>query len=336
MSTLNDIAKVANVSTATVSRALKGDKKIKTETRNKIVEIAKELNYYSNMNNIVFSEVYTKTVGIICPEIISYNYSNLVNSITSNLKKHGFSIILGTTDFELDEERRLLELFAQKNVCGIIIVMFNELEIIEDLKEFKGKHDIPIIQISNYNYADDYDSISICNETAVRKAIQHLVELGHKNIGIIGDRYTNFRNKLMKEAIDDFGLTGNLIISNESRFEVAGYEGVVNMMESVDVMPTAIVTAYDYIALGTIRALRERGLKVPEDVSIIGFDNILTSAYLHKSLTTISIPSKVMGEISSRLMMGKIKDKSQIIQHTLINPELIIRETTIQLIDKNN
>jgi len=331
MATIKDIASIAGVSAATVSRALKEDPRIGQETRSRILEVAREMNYYSNKNNIAFLETYSKTIGIIVPEILSYNYSNLVNAIAANLKKDGYSLILGFTEFQVSEQKRLLQVFAQKNVCGIIHILYHDDEMTEFLRMFREKNDLPLIQIANYSFCEEYDSIMVCNETAVGKAIAHLVELGHSKIGVIGDVIARYRMECVEKAVKDFGLELNrkhIVSSQTKRFEPAGYEAMTKILKNRQDVPTAVIAAYDYVAFGAMRALLENGYRIPEDISIIGFDNILSASFAWKALTTISMPSQEMGAIAARIIVNKIEGKNDVTQHITINPELVIKETT--------
>lgn len=333
MATIQDIAKKLGVSNATVSRALNNDGRISISTRKRVVAVAEELEYtgYSRKAHRTSDTM----VGIITPEILSNNYSSIASTIVTNLLNKGYVGLLGVTDFDKEVEKNWLVTFAKIGVAGIIVIMYNDSETIPSLIEFKKNCRIPVIQIANFEEYSDYDSLMISNSLAAKMITTHLNGLGHRDVGIITDVEANRR---ASELLRYFGeqeirvKKEHHITVEGARFEKAGYEGMMKLLQHSD-LPSAIVTTYDYIAIGALRACEEKKIRVPEDLSLISIDNIGTAAYTSKALTTVSMPTEDVGRIATTILTDRIRlGKAQgAIQHISLNPELIIRETTAPL-----
>ncbi len=331
MATLKDIALKAEVTVSTVSRALNGNSEIKKATRDRIVQIARELNYISNKNETYFCGSTLKTIGLICPEIRGNFYSSLVNTMEVEIKEAGYTMILGLTNFKSEEELRYLDLFEKKNVDGIVFITTMNDSIKEELVNFKARCSIPLIQLANVFEVEEYDCIRFDDKLGVTLAVEHLLDLGHADIAYIGENLTKDRQKHFVDALKKHGIKINndFIKSGEERFEEAGYLRMKEILATEDKLPTAIFASYDDVAIGAMRAIYESGRKIPEDISVIGIDNIYLTSYLYKSLSTISNPTNEMMNIAIRILLDKIEDKgNKVIQHVVVKPELIIREST--------
>ncbi len=175
----------------------------------------------------------------------------------------------------------------------------------------------------HYDYikTDDYKGVSI--------AIEYLIKLGHRRIAYIGDMQSKLRLKPYIDTLNknNISVHDDLIRLGEERFEEGGYERMSELLD-LEELPTAVFASYDDVAIGAMKAIYERNLKIPEDISIIGLDNINVSSYLYRPLTTISQPLNEMGEIATRILLDKIGKKNSAIQHVVLQPQLIIRETT--------
>ena len=198
---------------------------------------------------------------------------------------------------------------------------------------FKAKCDIPLIQVNTEIRNESYDYIEIDDYKGVSLAVDHLIELGHSKICYLGDIISNMRIKSFKDTLrkNSIEVDEDLIRVGEERFEEGGYLRM-NEVLSLNKPVTAVFASYDDVAVGAMRAIYEKGLKIPEDISIIGVDNVRVTGYLYNKLTTISEPVDELGIIATKILIGKIEDKSnKIIQHVKLIPELIVRETTARL-----
>jgi DNA-binding LacI/PurR family transcriptional regulator len=331
MPTLKDIAIKAGVNLSTVSRALKGSDEINIETREKIINIARDLGYVSNKNEKEYSKVNLKTIGLICPEIVSIFYAQLVSTIEEKIREFGYTVFIGLTNFEYETELHYLNLFEKKSLDGIVFITSFDERIKDELKNFKKKCDIPLIQVASEIEVEEYDSIHIDNHLGVVLAVEHLIELGHKQICYIGEELTKDRLKYFLEVMKSHNLKieNDFIRSGKERREAAGYLRMKELFSAKNKLPTAIFASYDDVAIGAMKAIYENGLKVPEDISVIGIDDISIASYLYNSLSTISSPVSEMGNIAMRILFEKIQNKKNtVIQHINIKPQLVLRDST--------
>lgn len=330
LATLQDIANRAEVNVSTVSRALNDSSEIKDETKEKIVKIARELNYVSNKSNNTLLTTNTHSIGMILPEIKSY--SEVVKEIEKNIKGKGYSLIFGLTNFEYENEKHYLNLFLKKNVDGIICVTLLNKKTTEDLKEFREKYNIPVVLVETLLAVPDYDYIKIDDHRGVKMAVEHLLNLGHKKIGFIGEKLSKHRLSGYMETLKKYNIKidKDLIKIGKERYEEGGYKRMNDILK-LEQIPTAIFASYDDMAIGAIKAIYESGLEVPEDISVVGFDNVSVTAYLKKGLTTISRPVEEMGKLAVSILLRKIENKFKAVQNTELKPKLIVRETTDKL-----
>jgi len=337
MATLKDIANKAEVTISTVSRALNGNEEINKETRKRIVQIARELNYVSNKNEKEYCGSTLKTIGLICPEFKSNFYSSIANTIGARIKASGYAMIVGLTDFKYENELHYLNLFEEKNVDGIVFITGFDQRIKEDLINFKMRCSIPLVQLASFVNVEEYDCIKIDESLAVNLAFDHLVELGHRDIAFLGENFTRDRQKYFMDALKkhEMKIDSDFIRAGEERFEEAGYLGMKEILALKGKMPTAVFASYDDIAIGAMKAIFEHGLRIPEDISVVGIDDIYLARYLNIALSTVSSPVDDMTNIALKILLGKIEDSdNKTIQHVVIKPKLIIRETTARVIEK--
>ena len=337
MTTIKDIAEKLGVSCSTVSRALKCNGRISRSMRDRVFETAEKMGYPFADKGIKNS---SRLVGIIAPEIISTNYSAIVNAIISNLEHKGYSGIVGVTNFNKDTEEKWLSIFETLGVAGIIILMNNDSDSIELLKEFKRKSSVPVMQINNFEQYNEYDSLMVSNVLAAEIIAKHLKQLNHSDIAIITDIQACRRAEEIKKQLESSSLivkSSNFIKIENMRFEQAGYEAARQLLQKEE-FPTAIVATYDYLAFGIMKCFSDNGIRIPEDISLISIDNVNTASYMNKSLTTVSMPVNDAGRIATRIMVDRIESgkRQAAIQHVSLNPELIIRDTSDYNISNKN
>lgn len=330
MVTLHDIAKKLNLSASTVSRALNNSSKISKQTREHVEKVAAQMHYTGRPHKN--KQESNNIIGIICPEIISYNYSSVVESITQSLHRKGYTSIISLTNFDQQVEEALLNLYEKMRVAGIILIMYKDAASISILEQFRRRSDIPIVQIANFEEHKYYDSLMISNRYAAEMIVNHLYQLGHRDFGIITDIAATEREEAILTRLHELGIVpkkANQIVIENKRFEDAGYAGAFRILQNN--RPTALIATYDYIAIGILKACCEMNIRVPEDLSVASIDNISTSKFLNKALTTVSMPHADMGSIAARIIINRIKrrnDSAQAIQHVSLNPVLISGETT--------
>jgi DNA-binding LacI/PurR family transcriptional regulator len=331
MVTLKEIAKQAGVNISTVSRALSGEKDISEKTRENIQEIAKRLNYRPNVTARILAGKGSRMVGIIVPEIDSNYFAKLIYSLEIHLKAKGFSLMIANTQYDIKAETAAIENFCNYNMDGIFLASSIHVENLEILHRVKTVRKIPIVLLEALIPHVDYSYVMIDDTYGLSRAISYLLEKGYQRVGLLSDYILDkIRGPMYREALlrNHLNPEENPVFSHPTeRFEKAGYECMQKILNEKD-FPKAFLAGYDDIAVGAIRAIEERGLNVPEDIAIIGNDNIRESSYLHRSLTTLSPPVDKMAELGVDLLLNSIKNSTEDEIHQIIlKPELLIRET---------
>ncbi len=325
MVTLKDISKVAGVNVSTVSKALRKSDDINKETIAKIEDIAKEMGYRQKGKE----KVAEKHIGVICPEIKSNYYAHLISGIEREAKDKGYSILIGFTNFNEEVERHYLNHFIKSKTSGIILITENQV-LDKVLSSYKKDISLPVVVISSNAETAEYDCISIDDSRGVQLAIEHLISSGHKKIGYIGDYLSSVRLNAFKKAMSENGLVINAkwIKENSDRFEECGYNQMQEIINEGS-LPTAVFGAYDDIAIGVMKCLVDNNIKIPEDISVVGIDDIRVSGFVAPSLTTISVPVHEMAEITLDILNKKIENEDyKVVQSIKLAPNLVIRNST--------
>jgi len=334
---LADIAKKANVSLSTVSRALNDSSEINEETKEIIRRIAKEMNYVPNISAKALAGKGTKTVLVIVPELRSGYFAQMIYHIESALMRKEYSMIVGMTHHKQEREIDLLNIYSRRKVDGIILIgcLYKGLE--PYLHKIKKTNNVPLILMHTTNAFPDHDYIMIDDAQGIYEMIKYLKENGHTEIGFIACKVSSeYRYSAFKEAMRKNGMEykEKYVKIGTEMFELGGYQ-MMNELFKEDRLPSAIFAAYDNFALGAMKAIAERNMVVPDDISIVGYDNISESPYFRPGLTTISPPVKEMSEISVRLLIDKIENKNNVIQHIALKPQLIIRDSVKDINTEN-
>jgi len=329
MATLKDIAKAAGVDVSTASRALNGTGKVHYETREKVVEAAKKLEYYSSRMDIKYSNKLMKTIAVICADAKCQSASEIIEVMEERLQAAGYYALSGNANSHAENLRKYMDIFEGTGVEGMVLVATSQKGLKRYLENFKKKNDIPIIQVVPPYESAIYDYVKVDDVQAAEMAMEHLIGLGHKRIAFIGEESTDLRHdcycQMMKKH--NLPLREDYIMISNMRYEKAGYFACTKLLDSKE-RPTAIFSAYDDLAIGAMRAIYESGLSIPEDISIIAIDNIAISSYLYRALTTVSAPLYEVGVIASKIILSKLHDRTlRAIQHVSIKPELHVRET---------
>ena len=331
--TIKDIARIANVSHTTVSRALNNQSRIKNETKEAILAIAKELNYRPNFIARSLVMKRTKTLGLVITTIANPFYTELAQGIEAMARKLGYNIILCSTHSDLGTEKLYIDMLRSKGVDGIIFTSahMGDPNIVELAEE-----GFPLMLVNRRTYhpmiKEWVDYVGIDNIQGGFVAVEHLIKLGHQRIGIIGgssessvgfERLEGGKRALAAyglKQIDEYFLEGDFL-------KESGYRGGSKFIKMAD-PPTAIFAANDYMALGTYQAVMEEGLKVPEEMAIIGFNDIEFTAMKGIELTTIGQKKYEMGALSVESLVEKIEGrKVGPPKEIILKPELIIRKT---------
>ena len=320
MITLSKIAKLAHVSVSTVSKAFSMSKEVNTETRELIFKIAKENHCFKKYYNAKYPKI---VIAVISPEFDSSYYAKWLSEIQKYADKFNCEITVATTNFNAETEEKIIEYYKNyTEVDGIIII--------NKVSKLKEESEIPIISIGKKSIEKENMIIWFDYKSAYDKLFEILKERKIKKVGFIGDTHTNSKFNFVKKLIEennlenDEDLNGNV----KKRFESGGYEGMEKILSSGKI-PDAVVCAYDSMALGAMRCLKERNIKVPEDVSVIGMDNIEAGKYISPSLSSIGIDIQFASKTAVDNLMNILNDKPYI-KEAVIKSELHIRESIVK------
>ncbi len=331
--TIKDIARKANVSHTTVSRALNNKSRIKSETKEKILSIAKELNYRPDFIARSLVMRRTKTLGLVITTIANPFYTELSQGIETMAISLGYNIILCSTNYELSAEKKYIDMLESKGVDGII---FTSAHMGDPNIIGLAEEGFPMILVNRRTLhptvRDKVDYIGVDNIRGGFLAVEHLIKLGHERIGVIGGSSESSvgyeRLEGGKKALATYGLKviGDYFLEGDF-LRGSGYQGGKKFLE-MDKPPTAIFAANDYMALGTYQAIMEAGIKVPEEIALIGFNDIEFAAMKGIELTTIGQKKYEMGALAAKTLVERIEGrKSGPPEEIILEPELIIRKT---------
>lgn len=337
--TISDIAKAANTSIATVSRVLSdSDYPVSAAMRERVKQTAKEFNYSPNLLGRMLKRNETRDIGVIVPTIQNPFYTEVLIGIEMEAKKYGYDILLYNSFRNVKAERRHIKKLCQKQVKGIIIssVDSNPAALAEFIQTggnvvlFDQDADFPgCIKIK-------FDFIK-----ASQMAVEYLITMGHENIAflssplIIKSRRDNLEGYKQALAAHNIRMIPeNILVSEEEldiengMYEFENGKELAKQFISLEKRPTAIFTINDITAFGIIQQLSANGISVPEEVSVIGFDNIEISKMINPPLTTVNQPSYETGKIAGKLLIDAFGEKTMNNSITVyLDPSVIIRNS---------
>lgn len=331
--TIKDIAKSANVSTTTVSKVINNKvDDISKATIDKVKKVIKEQNYTPNSLARSMITKKTKTVGLIIPDIRNPFFTDLVRGAEDIANERGYNLFFCNTDDDLSKEIKYINTLIEKQVDGIALAgsANRNPKIEKDINI-----NVPLVTLDrNVYFSKVKGIIEINNFKGAYEATTHLINLGHRDILLlIGSqdlKTSKDRLKGYKEALKD-----NNIKINENNIKIGTYDKEFGKKIIDDLKgklsATAIFCGNDLIAIGAIKSLKEQGYKVPEDVSIVGFDDIYISSLLTPALTTVHQPSYKIGYTAVKLLINTLENKCTSNKTIIIEPELVIRESTSKL-----
>jgi LacI family transcriptional regulator len=326
--TLLDIAEKANVSKTTVSMVLNNNKiNVSDATRQKIYDAVKELNYIPNTVARSLSTRKTETIGIVLPDIENPFFSEMARAIEDTAGKLNYNIMFCNTDNNQDKEEKYVKLLISKLVDGVIFVSGGKSE--QNLQILENNN-VPFVIVDRYiESSKEYNGVFCDNEEGIRLGVEYLYKNNKKKIAFVTGAQKLMVAKLRLKAFEE--VTKDLNIYNEhlifqGEFTINGgmkaTEYIMNSSNTVD----AIFYSNDVMALGGLKILTRKGYKIPEDIAIMGYDNINISNLVEPELTTVAQPIYDMGKEACKLLVGLINGarKEELV---ILKPKLVIRGT---------
>lgn len=332
--TINEIAKRSGVSKATVSRVINNSKPVSDEVRQKVMAVIESTKFVPNALGRSLSLKKSHLIGVIIPDLANPVFSRIIAGMESYIRSKNYSLLITATDFNIDTGIRHIQILNEKAIDGLIFLAgaMNE-ELIQALNSFHK----PVVMIGSDIASNTIPVIEIDNKKAAYEATTYLVSLGHKSIAMIrgplSDRYAG-RERFMgyQEALKEKGLyQAGLVVEGKYSFD-HGYQAMKKLLSSKP-WPTAVFCANDLMAIGAMKCVFDEGMKVPEDISFVGFDDVEVAKMYNPTLTTIHQPFEEKGLQAIERLIDMIKlqnDKQKPSSSDLIvlPHELIVRQST--------
>lgn len=330
---LKDVADKTGFSVNTVSLALRGSPRIPEDTAMRIRDAARDLNYMPNQvaKSLVSRE--TKTIGLVLTDITNPALTQAAQSIELALAERGYSTLFATSNNDLEEEKRVIAMFQSRQVDGMLIYPRSHRDLAH-IRQLRQANYPVVLLVADPDAG--VDAVSVDERRGAYRAVRHLIEMGHSRIGIV-DSSNPMGNHEKRDgyiaALTEAGIEPDRSLSADPQGHsvIRGYWAMDKLMRLPD-RPTAVFTANDSLAIGALRWTQKNGLRVPEDVAIVGFDNIEFAEHAATPLTSVNYEIKLVTDLAvARLIEligseGTLPDPSV----TLIDPELIVRESTLR------
>ncbi|MBN2008021.1 LacI family DNA-binding transcriptional regulator [candidate division KSB1 bacterium] len=330
--TIDDVAKVANVSKATVSAVINNRPGISDKTRMKVMKVIKKLNYRPNQVARSLSIKETKTIGLLIKEINNPFFGKVMKGVFDTCSMQDYTVLLGSSELSPEKQTGCIETLTSQRVDGLIISPLQGADVDFGFLVDLLRTNYPFVMLDRiHNYTTNL--VDINNQESAYNAVKYLLELGHTRIAYFAgppysahdnDRLVGYQNALVEHGVP---VRKNYTVPVGSYIE-NGYEAGIEFFSSIPELPTAVLCFNDLSAIGLINALLELNLRVPDDVSVIGFDDIEFCSSVKIPLTTVRIPAFDIGKTATDLLIEQIANRNNFeVKSILLDAPLIIRNS---------
>lgn len=337
--TIKDIARELNVSSSTVSRALKDYPGISDETKRKVKDLAEKLNYRPNAVALSLRKSKSFTIGVIIPEVVHFFFSTVISGIEEVAFAHGYNVILCQTNEKLGREQSSIETMLSNQIDGFLVSFSRETT---DFSHFKKLLDLgfPIVFFDRLPELENTVNVTVNDYQGAYDAVSHLIDQGYKRIVHLSGPQNLAISKKRKEGYLDALKNGGIesrpdwIIECPFGTEKESFDITTELFKNLDNKPDAIFAHHDIVAAGAMMALKNLGLRIPEDVGIVGYSNWQFSSMIDPPLSTVSQPGFKIGEQSSKLLLEMIntkKGQSWEPKDIVLDTELLIRKSSVRV-----
>ena len=325
---IKDVARIARVSHSTVSRALRNSPLVNRETAERVRRIAEDSGYRASAAARSLVTRRTNTIGVVVTSIADPFVAGVVGGIEDAAGERGFCVLLANSNADPDREVRVVRFFEERRVDGIIVTSSRVGALYVPML---SRMQVPIVLLNNQHASEFAHSVMIDNLQSSLEAARHLVALGHRRIAYLGDRFghqsdterfAGYRQGIEESALD---FDPALVAHGDGKPE-GGCTAMAQLLSLSD-PPTAVFCYNDMSALGAIRRACAAGMRVPEDISIVGFDDLYISQYTNPPLTTVRQPMRQMGRMATETLMRLLAHEESE-QNQRVPGELIVREST--------
>lgn len=330
--TIYDIAKKAGCSPSTVSLVINDSKKISDATKEHVRRIAAELGYYPNYTARSLKNSQTYTIGVIAPNLKNPLFCMMISGITDTAIKHGYNIVLGLSEQSIENERNNIRMLSERRVDGLVVFPSFLEEIFPDFISGVDEKKIPLILCgTSSKCSKNINYVKSDNQLGAFLATEHLINQGYKNIAFIcavtDKQQAASRIEGYKKAHEKYKITyKDELISFCSQEKEDIFNTTVNLISTKEV--DAIFCLYDYMALTVIQAVNSVGKRIPEDIGIIGYDNIDIGVLLPTKLSSVDTHAYEVGQLATEKLINKIQNPDLKIDNVILKPEIKIRDSS--------
>lgn len=324
---LDEVARRAKVSAATVSRVLNNVDVVKSSTRARVMKAVAELKYHPNLHARTLAEGRSRTLGIVVSNMENPFFFDVFKSVESNALAAGYEVVAANTDYRPERLLASIRLMIGRRLAGLAVVVS---EMDAELQDLLASQDMPVVFYDVGVPGNRVTNIRVQYRKGIEKVVQYLHDLGHTRMAFIGHHIElaplDERKRSFLETVARY--SPHLEVTTEA--DADGPEGgrtATRQLLASGFQPTAIICVNDFTAIGVLRELRDRGLRVPEDVSVTGFDNIKLSEFCYPALTTVNIPREQIGRTVLDSLLVE-KGKQQGTREVLFDPEFVVRDST--------
>ncbi len=333
--TLKDIAREFDVSIATVSKSLSDSYEISTKTKEKIQKYAKEHHYKPNYSIFLDDKTKnTKTIGVIIPNMLNHFFTKVFVGIEKIATANGYNLITCISNESREKEASVMELLKNSSLDGFILSVAEETQVKQDFSHLQNaiNQGIPIIMIDRITEEIECDKVIVNDKEGAYHATNHFIETGCKNIAIVSNIHRLSVGKLRLEGYKKALTEANIPIDEALILKIDEFHDIETLLKIVlgSKKVDAILCLEEDSAIDTLKLVKSKGYRVPEDISIIGFTNGILPRYVTPAITTISQHSTYLGEIATKMLIDKIENKSVEASYTtkVIKTNLIERQST--------
>jgi LacI family transcriptional regulator len=325
---LEQVAKRARVSTATVSRVLNNVDLVKNSTRVRVMKAVAELNYHPNLHARSLAGGKSRTLGMIASNMENPFFFDILRALESDAHAHNLEVVVANTDYRPEQLVRSIRLMIGRRVAGLAVIV-SEMDdhLIRELTDSK----IPAVFYDVGTPTKSISNIRVNYRRGIEQIVDYLHSLGHNHLAFVGHHSslgpTSEREKAFVESVSRYAPTTKWMTVADQDGLDGGRQAAREILTS-GFQPTAIICVNDFMAVGVLRELRDRGLRVPQDVSVTGFDNIKLAEFCYPLLTTIHIPRDRIGHLVFEALVPESSKGNPPGREVRIDPEFILREST--------
>lgn len=330
--TINEVAKEAGVSITTVSRVINNNYPVKKETRDRIEKAIEKLNYKPNVMARSLITKKTSMIGVVVPGITNLFFPTIVESIEENIKTRGYNISLSNSEGEANKERDVVEQIISRQVDGIIVIDPRYENLNNSFYDNTNKK-VPVVIINGFPSGTKCNFVSYDEEVGTREAFNYLLELGHRRIAFIRGHKSfsyDIKERIYSEIIKEHGLDYSRIVDVGRGNSIEVVDNTQKMIENVLVKeekPTAVFACNDLMAVGVLNACSRLGIKVPEDISVIGCDNTLIANISNPKLTSVDLDMREIGIRAAEELVNIIENRDRSRSKIIMDTRLVIRDS---------